>query len=110
MRQLIDGLAADDTQPLSAVLRKYRGFVSGVLASALGLSVDDHFLGSLLVIWWSLRALRALLPVVPHAPTAIMCAAAAVLNPAAFLHQVCRSPNTNFLCCVMLTACADSIG
>lgn len=87
VRQLIDAVASDDTLPLAPMLRKYRGFISGVLASALGLTVDDHFLGSLLVIWWSLRALRALLPVVPHAPTAIMCAAAAVLNPAAFLFQ-----------------------
>lgn len=39
-------------------------------------------------IWWSLRAVRTLLPSgVSYAPTAIMCAAAAVINPAAFLAQ-----------------------
>lgn len=49
--------------------------------------MDDHFLGSFLVIWWFLRAIRCALPRIQYAPTALMCASASVLNPAAFLAQ-----------------------
>ena len=68
-------------------LEKYENFICGAFGSALGLSVDDHFLGSFLVIWWVLRAVRCALPVVEYSPTVIMCLAASIINPSAFLYE-----------------------
>jgi hypothetical protein len=72
-----------------ALSERQRNFVAGAVGAGLGLSVDDHFLGSLLVIWWCLRAVRCVLPQDPsgRAPVIFMSAAASVLAPAAFLFR-----------------------
>ena len=76
-------------QVAEALSERQRNFVAGAVGAGLGLSVDDHFLGSLLVIWWCLRAVRCVLPQDPRglAPVAFMSAAASVLAPAAFLYR-----------------------
>ncbi len=73
----------------SHLSQRQRNFIAGAVGAGLGLSVDDHFLGSLLVIWWCLRAVRCVLPQDPRglAPVAIMSAAASILAPAAFQHR-----------------------
>ncbi len=38
------GEGGEEAGPLIRLLRRYRDFISGVLAAALGLTVDDHFL------------------------------------------------------------------
>lgn len=78
------------TEPSVAVLglvRRYRDFIAGALAASLGLAVDDKFLGSFLVSWWTLRAVRCFLPAWKLGSTVVMCAAAAVINPASFLFK-----------------------
>ena len=82
---------------LIMLCRKYLGsfqlsertinFLSGGGSCAIALAIDDHFLGSLLVIWWCLRAIRCLLPRSDVAPVAIMSLSASILSPAAFLFR-----------------------
>jgi len=92
LRQLMMHFA-EDLEPTSRRLRlinKYRDFIAGAIATGIGLGVDDHFLGSLLLIWWCLRAVRCCLPqkpLVPHAPTLLMCLAASFVTPSAFLYK-----------------------
>jgi hypothetical protein len=75
------------SQVLLAFVRRYRHAIAGAVSAALGLAVDDAFLGSFLVSWWTLRAVRCVLPTNEYGSTAVMCAAAAVVNPAAFLFR-----------------------
>lgn len=68
--------------------QKFEEFLSGAMACGVALGVDDHFLGSLLTIWWCLRAIRCMLPKNDSwAPVALMSVSASILNPAAFLHR-----------------------
>jgi hypothetical protein len=68
-------------------LKLYERLIS-CFESGFGLATDDHFLGSLLVIWWCLRAVKCVLPRSDKVgPVAFMSAAASVLAPAAFLHR-----------------------
>lgn len=62
-------------------------FLAAAASTGVALAVDDHFLGSFLVIWWGLRAVRCLLPKSDLAPVAIMSASASILAPAAFLFR-----------------------
>lgn len=66
---------------------EYRNFIAGGAATFLGLAVDDMWLSPTLVAWWAARALRCIVPDVPHGSTIAMCVAASILNPAAFLFQ-----------------------
>jgi hypothetical protein len=72
---------------LDGIPEAVKQFAAAAGATGIGLGVDDHFLGSFLVIWWCLRAVRCVLPRSDYAPVAIMSASASVLAPAAFLFQ-----------------------
>lgn len=79
LKRLVQQLGLSDRQ---------KQFVAGAFGAFLGLVIDDHFLGSLLVIWWCLRAVKCALPRSDGgAPVVFMSAAASVLAPAAFLFR-----------------------
>ena len=84
--QLLKKLNFDHLMPQGSV-EGLKQFIAAAGATSIALSVDDHFLGSFLVIWWCLRAVKCILPRSEYAPVAIMSAATSVLAPAAFLFQ-----------------------
>lgn len=96
MRQLLQALQKRFPKESSTyqIIHHWQNFIAGACATGFGLTVDDAWLGSVLVIWWALRAIRCAAPVLPqHTPTFFMCLSAAVINPAAFLYKDEHQPS-----------------
>lgn len=95
MRQLLQELQKrlrKDSE-IYRLVQNYKNFIAGACATAFGLTVDDAWLGSWLVIWWAIRAVRCASPSIPHLPTFWMCVSSAIVNPAAFLFKDEHQPS-----------------